>query len=367
MANKAVGSVKARETAPPAGGLELSCWLVYWDGGASWADFEKHAPLFARVCPQWYHCNALGWPERGPDAGHLQRMATVALSHRHGVKVLAMVNNFGGTDFDAKRLDRFLAEPARRLAHAQELVRLALEDGADGLDVDYENLRSEQREDFSLFMEALAALCRRKGLLLGTAVHPKTSEAEASAAALAQDYQRLGQAVDFFRPMTYDLHWSTSEPGPIAPLAWVEKALAFACEQVPASKVELGVPGYGYDWPAPPRPGQSGVPARPLGWRAWNDLLQKHGPARRDKGGELVLRYEGRTAFFVDAEALAPKFDLAARLGARGLALWIPGSVDPAFWEAARERMAGSAPPAGSPEAVSASSRPSRRGGSQAG
>ena len=44
----------------------------------------------------------------------------------------------------------------------------------------------------------------------------------------AQDWQRLGAAVDFFKIMTYDFHYSTSEPGPIAPLAWVDEVLDFA-------------------------------------------------------------------------------------------------------------------------------------------
>jgi hypothetical protein len=48
--------------------------------------------------------------------------------------------------------------------------------------------------------------------------------------------------------MTYD--YSTSSAGPIAPIGWVTSVAAYAATALPPSKVWIGVPTYGYDWPA---------------------------------------------------------------------------------------------------------------------
>jgi len=49
--------------------------------------------------------------------------------------------------------------------------------------------------------------------------------------------------------MAYDYHYRTSAPGAVAPLWWVEKVADYMCANIPARKILLGLPTYGYDWP----------------------------------------------------------------------------------------------------------------------
>src|SRR6266851_2432575 len=49
-------------------------------------------------------------------------------------------------------------------------------------------------------------------------------------------------------PMLYDLHYSDSAPGPIAPQGWFEQQLNNLCAQVPPQKLVLSLGNYAYDW-----------------------------------------------------------------------------------------------------------------------
>ena len=48
--------------------------------------------------------------------------------------------------------------------------------------------------------------------------------------------------------MAYDEHSLPGQPGAIAGYPWVKEALAALTREVPAGRIILGLPGYGYDW-----------------------------------------------------------------------------------------------------------------------
>lgn len=306
--------------------IELSAWLVWWDGGRSLASFEVNAHRMSDVCVEWLTVDEEGNAIRRETSTAQNRERVITIAKRHGVRTFAMVANVLGGEFDASPVRKFLETPESRQAHAEALVALAKEDGFDGLDLDYESLPASTRDAFSDFVERCARVCRQEGLLLSIAVHPKESEPGSWDGPMAQDWKRIGAAVDVFRIMTYDFSWSTSEAGPIAPNDWVERVGRFAIANMPAVKVEIGIAAYGYDWRG--RQGES------MDWSTWQERVRQHGEPTRDPASrEAVLRYDDRTAHFSDAEAIRPKMEIARRLGVRGLAMWRLGSEDPALWQ----------------------------------
>jgi spore germination protein YaaH len=306
--------------------LELSGWLVFWDP-QSWRSFQAHVGALARVYPEAYSCRADGGIGR-VDATTPKAMAdTVALAHAHGCKVLGMMNNYANGDFDRTRVERFLYDSGLMEQHVQGLLALARQDGVDGLDVDYENLAAGDRAAFTAFVRRLAGACHAQGLLLGVAAHPKESEPGTWDAPKAQDWQALGEAVDFFQPMTYDYHWASGAPGTIAPPPWVRSVIGFAASQMPAAKVELGLKTAGVDW--------SGK-GQDLPWPKFLALQNKAGRAQRDGDtAELTLTAPGGGEVWMpDADTAELKFRIARDLGVRGVAMWVLGSEDPRVWAA---------------------------------
>ncbi len=91
------------------------------------------------------------------------------------------------------------------------------------------------------------------------AVFAKTSEPGRYDSQKVYDYRALGASVDELKIMTYSYSGPWSAPGPQAPLAWTRAVIDFARTQMPASKIYMGLPFYGFDWHA----GRRRPPCRP--------------------------------------------------------------------------------------------------------
>lgn len=305
--------------------LEFSAWLVFWDP-LSVTDFQANVSRLKRVYPEAYTCQKSGLPARLDLVKPAELAAVVDLAHQHGVKVLGTMNNYASevSDFDKARVQKFLHDGALMEQHVDALIRLAKEDRLDGLDVDYEALDSLDRGAFTGFVRRLAEKCHAQGLLVGIALHPKTSEPGTWGGPQAQDYEALGAAVDFAHPMTYDYHWATGGAGSIAPFGWMRQVLDFAKGKIPAEKIEMGLNGYGYYWHPQ---GEN------LTWPKFLELQAKLGKAERDDDGyELRLSPAGGEAWMPDAQTSRKKFELAQEEGVRSVALWVLGQEDPKTW-----------------------------------
>jgi len=97
---------------------------------------------------------------------------------------------------------------------------------------------------------------------VGRMLHSPALMAQQVAAIVAlvqrNDYAAIGRAADQVRLMGYDYHWDSSPPGPVAPVSWIRAVLRYAKTRIPASKIILGAPLYGYGW--------SGGHGTPISW-----------------------------------------------------------------------------------------------------
>jgi spore germination protein YaaH len=309
--------------------LKFNAWLTHW-GPASFDSFKANARHLSRVYPVWYTVGEGGMAQRRPEVSLAQREAVMAVAKDAGVEVWPLISNFNEKkrEWDGGIMRYVMGDRGTRKGHILRLLELVREDGAQGVDLDYEALLDQDREPFSDFVGLLSEAFHSAGLKVGLAAHAKESEPGTPGGSRAQDYARLGAAVDRLQLMGYDYHWAGGEPGPVGPPAWVGAVLDHALRAVPREKLELGVPGYGNDWgPAPQRQTQG------LNWERWTALVQAHGPERRDpQTAELTIKYAGREAWMNDAHALAAKLWQARERGVGEAALWVLGSEDPRIW-----------------------------------
>lgn len=210
----------------------------------------------------------------------------------------------------------------------------------DGVSIDFEGLYSEDREGLTRFVAELAGSLRPLGKQVSMALSAKTSDTITGWAG-ALDYAALAPHADLFILMGYGYRTArSSTPGSVAPMPWVEAALAFAASQIPPGRILLGVPLYGYDWNT-----ASGSPARALRHPETVALASQFGvqtyydPVQRS--AHLSYTKEGQTheVWFEDSVSVDARLALVQRYGLAGVAAWRLGHEDPKVWPAINGRL----------------------------
>jgi spore germination protein YaaH len=151
----------------------------------------------------------------------------------------------------------------------------------------------------------------------------------------AFDFKALGRDADILQLMTYDENGPWGPPGPVAGLNWVEPCAQFAVSVVPASKISLGIPAYGYDWNLTKGTGVQ------VYWKNIPALIAKVGavPQWDVASSSPYFSYTAanrasHVVWYENAESIPLKSALAVRYGLAGVSVFALGFEDLTFWEA---------------------------------
>jgi spore germination protein YaaH len=321
--------------AHPKTGRIVAAWLpTSFDVDQARASFDANKDVLDEVSPFWYEARSDGTLQ--PELGARDR-ELVDAAHAANVLVIPTIHNVN--DVDA--VVPVLADTDLRASHIDAIVNEVETYNYDGIDIDYEVLPDSSRDAFSAFVGELAAALHNEGKLLTIAVHAKDSDDDGLGA--FQDLKQIGAAADRVRIMTYDYHWRGGDAGPVAPIHWVASVAEYVRSVVPASKIELGIPFYGYNW------GEGGE-ATPQTWVDIQALINRYQPrvnvmARNEQGTveESWFSYEAggetRTVWFSDRRAMDAKLALVEQQDLAGIAIWRLGSEDLENWQVIRERL----------------------------
>ncbi|MGG3694382.1 glycosyl hydrolase family 18 protein [Heyndrickxia ginsengihumi] len=118
----------------------------------------------------------------------------------------------------------------------------------DGINLDIENVVSNDRTLFSAFVKNLSTKLSQANISLSIDLpaDPKGNLNSAS----GFDHKLLATYCDYIIFMGYDLHWSSDPvPGPVTSLNWLESTVQeFIKTGIPAKKIILGLPAYTRIW-----------------------------------------------------------------------------------------------------------------------
>lgn len=314
-------------------------WIPYWDQKLATQSFKQNANKIDYISLFWYRLDENGNLELYNNV--VEDKSIIDFAKKKNVKVLALVANLsddGSSIWDYKRVDKVIFTKESRKKHIDELIKLVEKNNFDGIDIDYEALKSSQRENFSLFIEDLSKELHKKNKILGVAIHPKTSDGNPHEAngSQAQDLKKIGRHADQLYFMTYLEHGAFSDPGPIGSLPWMRQVLEFGMSQVPKQKVYLGIGLMGAHWikENDEFKGQDNE----LPFLEIVKVANQHNitPIWDDVSKTPYLKFQtdskDNIVWFENAESIKLRVDLAKDRGIGGVAFWRLGGEDERIW-----------------------------------
>ena len=208
----------------------------------------------------------------------------------------------------------------------QNLLAAMNEKGFQGVDVDFEYILSADRVPFANFVADLQNFLAPYGYTVSVALAPKTSDDQPGLLYEGKDYGLLGNAADWVLLMTYEWGYTYGPPMAVAPINKVIEVVNYAVTRIDPSKIHLGIPNYGYDWPLPYEKGVtkartiSNTEAVQIAIRAGVPILfDETAMSPYFTYTENGIRHE---VWFEDVRSLTEKYSLLPSYQLRGISIW---------------------------------------------
>ena len=208
----------------------------------------------------------------------------------------------------------------------EDLLQTVRQKQFEGVDIDFEYILAEDRIAFAEFVANVRNAMSAEGYSTSVALAPKTSDDQPGLLYGGKDYALLGEAADKVLLMTYEWGYTYGPPMAVAPIHKVEEVVQYALTRIPAEKINMGIPNYGYDWPLPYERGVT--KARTLGnVEAVRLAIDKQAEIMFDQTAmSPYFQYEENgimhEVWFEDVRSLQAKFGLVQKYRLRGMGYW---------------------------------------------
>ncbi len=239
----------------------------------------------------------------------------------------------------------FSTEKARQLLNDKELqtkvlnnmLNVVKEKNAAGIDIDFEFVPPELKEQYASFIELAAQIMNDAGFIINTDLAPKTSGTQKGTLYEAHDYSAIGAVANTVFLMTYEWGYTFSSPQAVAPINKVQQVVDYALTEMPPGKMYLGIPNYAYDWPLPYEKGVT--MATTIGNLTAIERAQGFGvPIKYDETAQTpYYNYTGEDGvmhevWFEDVRSIKAKLELIVRENMLGAGYWNLMRPFPANW-----------------------------------
>jgi len=244
--------------------------------------------------------------------------------------------------FDHEIFTKVLQNEGHMQIHVNSIIEEIEENDFDGIDLDYESTKLDDKDEYQEFIKQLSEKCKEIDAKLTITVlakwNPDIAYPSLNETRKVQDWKYLSKYADEIRIMAYDYTSQYSEePGPIAPITWIELILQKAVAEIPREKIVLGAHNYGYNWAAqsldPEIDFETNPPTEKIRADAYTyDQIVAIKGKYQGKDEKNILwaeRYyvyerEGssRVLVYLDQEGITERKSLAAEYGIKGISFW---------------------------------------------
>lgn len=153
--------------------------------------------------------------------------------------------------FNNTLVSSLIRSPSAQRRLITGLASVMLEKGYQAVNIDFEYILGEDRDAYTAFVAYTTYALNILGYQVSVALAPKYSDDQQGLLYEGMDYAGLGAAANWVVLMTYEWGYTYGPPMAVAPLNQVRRVVEYALTKIPAGRISLGIPNYGYDWPLP--------------------------------------------------------------------------------------------------------------------
>ena len=242
-------------------------------------------------------------------------------AHDNGYKVWPMVSNAeAGLTLTSEIMNSY----AKRQKLIEDIVDKCVEYKLDGINVDFENMKQEDKDLYSRFIIELTPRLKEMGLVTSVDV---TAPDGGETWSMCFDRHVIGDVADYIIFMAYDEYGvSSTKPGTTAGYDWVKLSLNkfLQTEEIESNKIILGIPFYTRVWTTDPsgkstsktvsmKKTESVIPDGTQ--KQWNDDLKQNYVEYTDGNKKKQIWIE-------DIDSIKSKISLITENNLGGVASW---------------------------------------------
>lgn len=242
-------------------------------------------------------------------------------AHDNGYKVWPMVSNAeAGLTLTSEIMNSY----TKRQKLIEDIVDKCVEYKLDGINVDFENMKQEDKDLYSRFIIELTPRLKEMGLVTSVDV---TAPDGGETWSMCFDRHVIGDVADYIIFMAYDEYGvSSTKPGTTAGYDWVKLSLNkfLQTEEIESNKIILGIPFYTRVWTTDPsgkstsktvsmKKTESVIPDGTQ--KQWNDDLKQNYVEYTDGNNKKQIWIE-------DIDSIKSKISLITENNLGGVASW---------------------------------------------
>ena len=359
----------ADPTPNPTARKILTGWIPYYSMKTALPAATNNGDLVKEVMPFWYTLKSESkitdlYTPANPSVPMVNPLTAMRDA---GFTIIPTITD--GTD--KLVLAKIISDAKLRTTLVSTITNLVMVNNFHGIDLDFEGFAfvdgtatwAATQPNWVKFIHELSTSLHSKEKLLSVTTPVLFDPASGKKGYYVYDWATIAQDIDRLRIMTYD--YSTSSPGPIGPLSWAEKSVQYAVNVVPASKVYVGLAGYGRDWVTsvvgicPSAVAKSIAPGAKAATFVMRDaatLAASYAatPLYNDSYAEVTFSYQkvynglsagglattctaSRTAWYMDARGYAARAQLVGKYHIGGITAWTFGMEDQSAIDAVRQ------------------------------
>ena len=276
------------------------------------------------ISPTWFAIsNGEGEITSLADEGY------VNWAHNKGYKVWALFSN----SFDSEITHSSLESSDKREYIIKQIVEFVKEYNLDGINIDFENVSSEDGENYVQFIREITPYLHNMDIVVSVDVYVPRSWTS------HYNIEELGKIVDYIVVMAYDEHWSTSPvSGSVASKNWVYLGIQSVLEMVDSKKVIMGIPFYTRLWKEEMINDELVVSSKAYGMDGGKKILDDnnaHVIWSEDEGqyyGEYTIDGIQYKMWLEDEKSLETRIEIANTMNIAGISGWRLGLESDNTW-----------------------------------